>query len=452
MGLTSKMKQYKGNIYLVDDNFENKIIGATLTIDNDNFELEFSDTTYRQSSYKIIQGEFLDLGYVTLIDCIHSGNTLSIIHLTKYRIQHIITEIKFDDYNSIVATSLHIKMPSLNEWIRKLTLTGSLIFNGKIEYSKPEKILFFENNEYSVQIGFYLQENRNESITITQYCELEIKSKNDSLNVFELFNVYKKIKIFLGFIGVFSKQQDEFYLREENLVYEGQDEPITMKFLTKNFDTNNSGILTHIKINFTDIEGSINTILNNWLTNEKIQDSIILVMEKYTSLKLTVETYFLNTCFAIETFHRKNKFNTVFSVSDFNKIKRGIRSKLETDNEIKLFNDKLQFANEPTFKDRLISLKSEFESITFEGLDIEEYIVKIVKTRNYLVHRGSKNNIFNNLEMYYAAVYLEALTKFCIMETTGFEKELLNKIFRDTGTKINHNYELSANYTISKYL
>lgn len=91
MGLTSKMKQYKGNIYLVDDNFENKIIGATLTIDNDNFELEFSDTTYRQSSYKIIQGEFLDLGYVTLIDCIHSGNTLSIIHLTKYRIQHIIT-------------------------------------------------------------------------------------------------------------------------------------------------------------------------------------------------------------------------------------------------------------------------------------------------------------------------------------------------------------------------
>jgi hypothetical protein len=54
--------------------------------------------------------------------------------------------------------------------------------------------------------------------------------------------------------------------------------------------------------------------------------------------------------------------------------------------------------------------------------------------------------------MYYAAVYLEALTKFCIMETIGFEKELLNKIFRDTGTKINHNYELSANYTISKYL
>ncbi len=141
-------------------------------------------------------------------------------------------------------------------------------------------------------------------------------------------NVYKKIKIFLGFIGVFGKQQDEFYLREENLIYEGQDEPITMKFLTKNFDTNNSGILTHTKINFTDIERSIDTILNNWLTNEKIQDSIILVMEKYTFIKLTVETYFLNTCFAIETFHRKNKFNTVFSVSEFNKIKRGIRKQI----------------------------------------------------------------------------------------------------------------------------
>lgn len=446
------MKQYKGNIYLSDDNFEKKIIGATLRIDNDNFELEFSDTKYRHSNYKIIKGEFLDLGYVTLIDCTHSGNTMGIIHLTNYRIQHVITEIKFDDYHSIIATSLHVKMSSLNEWIRRLTLTGSLIFDGRIEYTKPEKILLFENKEYSVQIGFCLKESRNESITINQYCELEINSKNNSLNVFELFSVYKKIKIFLGFIGIFGKKQDEFYLREENLKYDGQDAPITMKFFTKNFDTNNIGILTHKKINFTDIEGSLDKILNNWMTNTDIQDSIILVMEKYTFIKLTVETYFLNTCFAIETFHRKNKFNSVFSVADFKKIKNSIRSKLETPDELKLFNDKLQFANEPSFKDRLVSLKSEFESITFEGLDIEEYIVRIVKTRNYLVHRGSKKNVFNSLDMYYAAVYLETLTKFCIMETIGFEKELLNTIFKDTGTKINQNYELSANYTISQYL
>ena len=115
--------------------------------------------------------------------------------------------------------------------------------------------------------------------------------------------------------------------------------------------------------------------------------------------------------------------------SEFNKIKRSIRSKLETDQEIKLFNSKLIYANEPTFKDRLQSLQSEFQSITMEGFEITDYIEKIVKTRNYLVHRGSKNNIFTGLEMFYASTYLETLTKYCIMETIGINKSILDKIF-----------------------
>lgn len=443
------MKQYIGKIFFEENNFENGI-PATLTIDSDKYELEFIENNYRYSDYKIIQGEFNDLGHVTFIDCIHSGRTSSTVNVNKYIAYHIITEIKFKKHEEIVASSLHVTMPLLKEMIRKSNLIGDLIYKKKLEYITPEKIKLYESEDFSILINFHISESRNiyDGIKINEYCVLDIESKNNSINIFELYNVYKKMKIFFSFIGVFSKYGDEFKFRENKIIYENQDAPINMRFFSTNFYTNNNGLIAHDRLVFDDIKDDLQKILTNWFSNNKIQDSIILVMEKYTFIKLTVETYFLNTCFAIETFHRKNKPNEIYTKKEFDEIKRGVRNKLQTEQEKKLFNDKLLFANEPTFKDRLISLKTEFESIMVDGFDIEEYIAKIVKTRNYLVHRSSKNNIFEGLELYYAALYLETLTKYCIMETIGLDKDLLNKIFINSGKKIQQFYE----YNVSKKL
>ena len=126
------MKQYKGNIYLIDDNFKTRISGVVLTIENDNFEIEFPDNSYRRSDYKIIQGEFIDLGLATLIDCTLSGSTMSVINLTKYRVQHIITDVKFGYDESIIASGLNVKMPALKEWFNESSLSGHLILKSKI--------------------------------------------------------------------------------------------------------------------------------------------------------------------------------------------------------------------------------------------------------------------------------------------------------------------------------
>lgn len=440
------MKQYRGNIFFEDDNFTRRF-DATLSIDNDDYYIEFQYNKFRPVDFKIIQGEFLDLGIVTFIECYNCGQTSGIINLVKYKAQHIITEIKFNDYDSLFATSLHVKMDALKNWLRKPNLTGSLIFDNKINYQKHEQITLFENIEYSIKINFGLNENRqiNESITLTEYCELEISSNKIPINIFELYNIYKKIKIFIAFIGIFSNKHDEFFFKEERIIYDNQEDPIVMKFFTKNFQTTNNGILNHERINFADLKKNIDFILKNWFFDTKIQDSVVLVMEKYTFIKLTVETYFLNTCFAIETFHRNNKLNYVLPKKEFSDLKKGIIKKLETEMEIKLFKDRLQFANEPSFRDRLNSFKVEFETITIEKFDVDVFIGKIVKTRNYLVHRGSKSNILTNLEIYYASIYLETLTKYCIMEKIGIEKSLLDKIFINTGSKINQFYEMNVN-------
>jgi hypothetical protein len=440
------MKIDRGNIFVVDGNFWTKITGATLTIENNTYILEFqSDKCYRENQ-KIIQGEFLDLGFVTLVNCQLSGISTGIVNVTKFNAEHIITQIKFKTPEDLLATSLHVRMDTILSWLRKSNLTGNMFFEGKMEYSKAEKITIYENDEYVINIHSFLNEHIESSInkiTLTEYFELEICSKIGSIAIFELFNIYKKIKMFFAFVGVFSAKADNFYLKQENLLFGNQSEPITMKFHTIDFEISNTGLITHNRIEFNEIEGDLPVILNNWIKNGNIQDSIILVLEKYTFIKLTVETYFLNTCFAIETFHRKNINNKVLPKSFFDKIKKGIRAKLETQEEMDLFNDRLIYANEPTFKNRLLSLKKEFQIVTIEDFNIDDYINKIVKTRNYLVHRGSNSSIFNASEMHYASVYLETLTKYCLMQNIGFDKELLRKIFKSSGERINQFYEIN---------
>lgn len=440
------MEIYRGNIYFEDDNFEKKI-DATLSIENDQYIIEIQSEKFQSKNHKIIQGEFIDLGFVTFIECYHTGSTSSLVNLQRFNVSHIITSVKLNSYENLIATSFHVKMDSLKNWMRKSNLKGSVIFGEKIEYIRPKNILLYENDDYLININWCLNESRqsNDTLIINEYCELEIQTKNVPISIFVFYNLYKKIKLFLAFIGVFSSKSDVFYFKEERIIFENQEEPLTMKFFTNKFETKNNGLLTHERINYENIENDINEILNNWLNNIEIQDSIILVMEKYTFIKLSVETYFLNVCFAIETFHRKNRFNEIFNKRIFTKIKRGVRSKLETDDEIKLFNDKLIYANEPTFKDRLLSLETEFKSIISNNINVQDYITKIVQQRNYLVHRDSNKEIFSSLELYYASVYLETLTKYCIMSEIGFKEEDLKKLFSFTGNKISQAYEFNAN-------
>ena len=62
-------------------------------------------------------------------------------------------------------------------------------------------------------------------------------------------------------------------------------------------------------------------------------------------------------------------------------------------------------------------------------VDVDDYIKTVVNTRNNIVHRSSSKGVFVGLEMYYAAVYIEALTKLLIYRELGFSEEILTEMF-----------------------
>ena len=64
-----EIKNFKGQVFFQKDDFKNSY-SATLTIENDIFSVEIDGEYYNVGDFQnIIQGEFQELGFVSLIDC-----------------------------------------------------------------------------------------------------------------------------------------------------------------------------------------------------------------------------------------------------------------------------------------------------------------------------------------------------------------------------------------------
>lgn len=442
-------KTYLGNIFLEEDNFITKY-PATLIFQNNIIYVEFQNKLIERD-YDIIKGEFIDLGFVTLIECRHSNYTSSIVSFVKYRIQHIVTEIKFNSLELIKASSILIDMPILKDWINTTSLSGNLIFNTPISYSGNKSFNLFSNDEFEINANLFLKQYNNvrDGIKLKEYAELEIKCKNDSISIFDLLQYYRRIKLFFNFLGFFSNENDKIYLKEENILFEHQDSPIIMKLYTSIFNSTNKGTIYHHKIYYEDIKESLNSILSNWIYNDLIQDSINLIMEKYLLEKLSVETYFLNTAFALETYHRNNINNKVYEENEFEIIKKGLIEKIFDCREMKLFLDKLQYANEPSFRNRLKHFSTEIGLITNKKTTV--FINEVVETRNYLVHRGKPTkNVLYKLDLYFASIQLESLTKLYLLKDIGLSKDTLHQKFVGFKMKIENMIHLNSKKEINK--
>ncbi len=71
------------------------------------------------------------------------------------------------------------------------------------------------------------------------------------------------------------------------------------------------------------------------------------------------------------------------------------------------------------------------------------YIKQIVNTRNNIVHRSSIKNTLSGLDIYYASVHLEALTKLCIYRELGFSQIHVLKMFLHTSERIDVMHKLN---------
>lgn len=422
------------------------IEGVKLYIDGNDFWVEAGVKKYGIEQYNLIKGAFSGLGYVTLLECnvIAAGTGIGGSE-TKLSCKYIITKIQVDNEEKLNFSQLYVIMPSLRSWFNKRIFDQVNVYDESFSLIKHDPIVLTTFEEFTLEIGFIINHNlnREKGLSINDSAILKIKARNNNLSLWDLIDIYKKFKKFIAFIGFFDEAEDIFSLYDKEIKYENIEQMIEMKFYTKQYNFKNNGIDAIKKINYDFIEQNIEVILHNWYNVNDLSDSIDLILEKYFHPKLSLESFFLNSCFAIEIFHRRFKKNNRYSKPEFKRIKNEILSKID-DLEVKsFFENKLAHANEPSFRERLESLNDDLKLVLPYTIDSNELIKSIVNTRNNIVHRSSCKGVISGLELYYASFYLEALTKLCVFKELGFNQNHINAMFTNTREQIESMYHLN---------
>jgi hypothetical protein len=440
------MQSYFGHIYLPKENDFQEIEGARLFMDGDLYWIEIPFDLHATEKYNIITGAFTGFGIVTLLECTVKKTSMGAGgHEGHLSVKYILQGIQIDNEEDLFFSKLSVKMPSLRGWLNKRIFNQVNIFEDKLSLFRHEAISFGSFDKFTLEVSFYLNQSMNveTGLSVTDYVTLNIKSNDGNLRLWQFIEIYKKFKKFLAFLGAYDSKEDYFTFYNNEIKFDNQEILVPMKFFMKSYNFKNFGFDTIKTPKFDDIATDSEKILQNWFSIIDLSDSIDLILEKYFQSVLSVDSYFLNSCFAIEIYHRRFKKNERYSKAEFRKIKKSILDKIDDPVANVFFKEKLAHANEPSFKERLESLKEDFLLILPESEEVTGFIKKIVKTRNYIVHRSSSEGTISDLELYYASIYLELITKLSIFKELGFSQLHISTIFSSTRKKIEDMYHLN---------
>ena len=427
------MKIYLGRISIEDQ--EEIVETVRLTVENNNYEIEFSSTDRSYRNFRIIHGVFNGLGNLTFIDCRNiSSETGSGADIRRYKANYTLINAQIENPNEFYFDSADITMPGLLDWTGLYSvdykLNGDLSKN--ISLKKHDNLFIYENDSFSINIYasnlISLKRDPNQT-TINEIAGFKIFClDNREMNIWDFIEVFKELQKVLLILG--NRKTDisgiNFYKKDHHPVNFKSNEIISLG-RPSTFGP---------ALEFQDIKDNLQTIFHNWFSNIDIHTSIDLILEKSVNIQISRENFFLNNCFAIETFHRRFKNYRLFKKSEFKIVKKKILENIDNKDISKLVENSLAHINEPNFRSRLFDFQNEFDIILPEDWDTELYIRKIVKTRNYLVHRSSSQNIFDRFDMLYASFFIELIIKLSIFKTLDIEEKICDEVLRKTGERI----------------
>lgn len=392
-----------------------------LEISDTKIELEYSEDSSDLNDFNkigVILGVFNGIGEVTFLDCNVSGNAFgSGANVKKYSVDLMLQGVHISDWQKLKFSKCVVNIPSLYDWVGISAIKNKLWTEKKLYSEIPEeiKLATFEKFQLLFSFGYQSKIAKNE-IYLRQYTNLKIVALGDDIHISELIDIIAHFKKFLLLIAKKPPISESITLFNNKYKYDNNHGLIPMDLVINSKNQNNIQLsISATRIEFKELQDNFEEIIKTWYENTDLYSSIDLIIEKLLNPKLSRENDFLNTCFAIETFHRRFRKIEVFKKAEFKRIRKSIIDKIENVEFKKFFNEKLSYANEPSFRARLFDLKPHFEAILPSDLDIDDYIIRIVKTRNFLVHRGQNKNTFDDFDMFYAARYIESIVRICIL-------------------------------------
>jgi len=412
------------------ENQQDIIYSVRLEISDNLILIEIPDREMLDK-YDILLGVFNGIGNVTFVDCnSHGFSSGGGAKLIKFNVKYLLKGAHLDSFADMSFNRCIVNFPSLIKWLGISTID--------YEYSDSKSVYainglndiefcVIDNLKYSFGFGYSTQMKRR-WINIREDFFLKINSIDSKKSFFEFLSKILTFKKFLIFVANLSAETDSIVFYRDDLVYNSSipqlNKPVTIELIEGFSEAKHDETWYSPNLKYDHVEMILSEVYREWSTNLDLVICVDLLLEKSYNPQLGRENYFLNSCFSIETFHRRFRNFEIFKRADFKKIKTKIKSAIDDPDIYKFIDEKLAHANEPTFKSRLLDMKDDFKKILPDHCDVEDYIRKIVRTRNSLVHRSSEKGIIKGLELFYAAKYIDAIVKINVFRLIGISEDL----------------------------
>ncbi|MEO8514793.1 MAG: HEPN domain-containing protein [Ignavibacteria bacterium] len=380
---------------------------------------------------------------------------------SKYAVNLIYKNFHFHKTEDIKFNKMSIEINHLYEW------AGISGFNDlpnyfkgsgeiNIKYINPKASELFSFN------GFSLMIITNNSLTIPfVQNELQLKEKtylvienNEATTFYEFHKIINIFTHFLNFVTLKPNYELSilaFSMPYSNLREDGIEVPTPPVeiFFKKPFIKDSKKLdIYEILFRYNDDKDKIRNVLLEWFKNyQNYRQIFILFSSSLYNENTYNEHQFLSLVQCLEIFHRIKYEQTKTATKELPDSEFELRKKQILTSVTTLWKDwiKRKLTNYSTLRERLFDIINESEYILKDFFDIDKFINRTVKTRNYITHYSSEINemVLENSEMAIYTEKLKLILTVSILSELGFNHIEIKQIIS------NHvHYNNLKNFTI----
>jgi hypothetical protein len=409
-----------GKIFLPET--PNEVLnGVWLNIKRGSIYLEISHNTLANQKWQIILGEFNGLDQVTFVNS-HAGGGSSGSGGTwrKIHVSYLIKDCHINRYSDLLFTKISLNSPTLSNWVNEPDGIDRI---DDYTYKIPQKKEIFSILISDLKISLLFThslEHSSKSLKVERKCIFEITTLG-SIHISVFSKLMTKIKKWILFVTNKNPEFSSYYLTSN--------ETESIELVNTLEDLNEGRFTQNISLSFHDLKQSLKSVFENWMQIENLDTIVGLLQEKHYNTDMTFQSYFLNMCVAIESFHyiyiKENKDEKI----ENRKKDRDTILALIEDQELKMRFSKLsQRWDESTYRERLKSFKPAIEIImgnTFK-FTFSKMVNKIVDTRNSLAHKGTYDGQLKHIELLLIGKVIEFTLKFEVFKLLKYFPEREN--------------------------
>lgn len=432
------MNEYLGTIYIIQE--------GTLKVEGVNLRItEANEITLKGyiplegfKNHGIIVGDFNGLGKATFIDCHcrssssgHNGRIIELRSACMLKGEHFIS------FDKLKFGKAQLDVPYLRRWLHEKRFESTHTTEETTFKLHGDKIVSFPiNDNLTISFLFFWHTSMDgRQIVLTTVSRIVLDSHEEYLPIIQIIDLLNNLKKLMNLLC------DE-HLESENLYLEGGFANSVAAYFPKEIPKQKL-LFGQYGIRYDQVETQIGTIMKNWLQTDDIRAVSELLLARVYNEGLNKENTFLNSCFAIEMLHRKFFDEKPYEKEDFKAFTKTILDSISNRDLKDFIGTKLSYANEQTFRSRLKSFGQDFNDILPTEINSEDYIGRIVNTRNYFVHGSKSSKTFEGMDVYHASKQIDVVTKCVLFRLLGVSEDTVDHFKKNAKVTLEQVFKLS---------